>query len=97
VQVSTCLVIAYENYNCFGEVSFFCHIEGFKMEQIAVNKFCVELQKTATETFEKFKSAYGEECLSGISASEWLESFKEERESLQDHEWKGCPSTSRTE
>jgi hypothetical protein len=23
VQVSTCLVEAYENYNCFGEVSFF--------------------------------------------------------------------------
>jgi hypothetical protein len=48
VQVSTCLVDEYEDYNCFGEVS----VEGFKMEQRAATKFCVKLKKTATETFE---------------------------------------------
>jgi hypothetical protein len=29
--------------------------------------------------------------------SEWHKSLKEGQESLQDDEWKGCPSTSRTE
>jgi transposase len=42
------------------------------------------------------KSIYGEECLLKISVSEWHKRFKEEQESLQDKEWKGRPSTSRT-
>jgi hypothetical protein len=33
------------------------------MEQRAAIKFCVTLKKTATETFEMLKNAYGEECL----------------------------------
>jgi hypothetical protein len=33
------------------------------MEQRAAITFCVKLKKTATETFEMLKSAYGEECL----------------------------------
>jgi hypothetical protein len=60
-------------------------------------EICVELKKTATETFEMLKSAYGEEFLSRTSVSEWHKSFKDGRESLQDSEQKGCPSTSRTE
>jgi hypothetical protein len=40
---------------------------------------------------------YGEECLLRTSVFEWHERFKEGRELLQDHEWKGRPSTSRTE
>jgi hypothetical protein len=40
------------------------------MEQRAAIKFCVKLKKTATETFEMFKSAYGEECLSSTSVFE---------------------------
>jgi hypothetical protein len=56
---------AYEDYNCSGDVSFFRHVEGLKMEQRAVIKFCVKLKKTATETFEMLKSAHIEECLSG--------------------------------
>jgi hypothetical protein len=53
---------AYEDYNCFGEVSFFRRVEGFKMERRAGIKFCEKLKKTATETFEMLKSAYREEC-----------------------------------
>jgi hypothetical protein len=34
-------------------------------------KFCVKLKKTATETFEMMKSAYGEEYLSRTSVFEW--------------------------
>jgi hypothetical protein len=33
--------------------------------------------KTATETFEMLKSAYGEECLSRTSVFEWHKRFKE--------------------
>jgi hypothetical protein len=37
------------------------------MEQREANRFCVKLQKTATETFEMLKSVYGEESLSRTS------------------------------
>jgi hypothetical protein len=40
------------------------------MEQRAAIRFCVKLKKTATETFEMLKSAYGEECLSRTKVSE---------------------------
>jgi hypothetical protein len=63
VQVSICVVDAYEDYSCFGEVSFFFCVEGFKTEERAAIKLCVKLKKTATETFEMLKSPYGEECL----------------------------------
>jgi transposase len=67
------------------------------MEQTAVFKLCVKLKTTATETFEMLKSAYGGECLSRTGVFEWHRRFKEGRESLQDDERKGRPSTSRTE
>jgi hypothetical protein len=48
VQVSTCLVNAYEDYSSLGEISFFFRrVEGFKMEQRAA--ISVKLKKTATE------------------------------------------------
>jgi transposase len=75
----------------------FCRVEGFRLEQRAAIKFCVKLNKTATETFEILKSAYGEECLSRTSVFDLHKRFKAGRESLQDHERKGRPSTSRTE
>jgi hypothetical protein len=39
----------------------FHHVEGLKMEQTAMIKFCVKLKNKATETFEMLKSAYSEE------------------------------------
>jgi NADH:ubiquinone oxidoreductase subunit C len=72
VQVSTCLVDAYEDYNHFGEGSFTVMSNVSKW-----NKFCVKLKKTATESFEMLKSMYGEECLLRTSVFEWHESFKE--------------------
>jgi hypothetical protein len=39
VQVSSCLVDAYDDYNCFGEVSFIRRVEGFKMEPRTSIKF----------------------------------------------------------
>jgi hypothetical protein len=41
------------------------------MEQRAAITFCIKLKKRATETFEMFKSAYGEECLSSTSVFEY--------------------------
>jgi hypothetical protein len=67
------------------------------MEQRTAIQFRVKLKKTASETFEMLKSAYGEEYLSRTSVFEWHKMFKEGRESLQDDERKGCPSTSITE
>jgi hypothetical protein len=54
------------------------------------------LKKTATETFEIWKSAYGEERLLRTSVFEWHERFREGQELLQDDERKGR-STSRKE
>jgi hypothetical protein len=82
------LVDAYGDYNSFGEVSFFLSCRRFQKEKRAAIKFCVKLQKTATETFEMMKSVYGEECLLRTSVFEWHKRFKEGRELLQDDEWK---------
>jgi hypothetical protein len=76
MQASTCLVDAYEDYNCFGEVSFFVMSKVSEMERRAAIKFCVKLKKTATEML---KSVYGEECLSRTSVFEWHKRFKEAR------------------
>jgi hypothetical protein len=55
------------------------------MEQSPVIKFCVKLTKTAIETMELLKRAYGEECLVRPSVFEWHKRFKEGQESLQDN------------
>jgi hypothetical protein len=47
------------------------------MEQRAAIKFFVKLKKTANETFEMLKSAYGEECLSRTGVFEWHKRFEE--------------------
>jgi transposase len=65
--------------------------------KLAAIKFCVKLKKTATETSEMLQSAYSVDYLSRTSAFEWHKRFKEGRESLEDNEQKGHPSTSRTE
>jgi NADH:ubiquinone oxidoreductase subunit C len=77
VQVSTCLVDSYGNYNCFGEDSFFYHSKSFKVEQRAAIKFCEKLKNTATEMFQTLKSVYGEEYLSRTNMYEWHGRFKE--------------------
>jgi hypothetical protein len=53
---------------------FFLHVKDCKMEQRAAIKFCIKLKKTATEML---KNAYGKECLSRTSVSEWHKRLKE--------------------
>jgi hypothetical protein len=69
VQVSACLVVEFQGYNCFGEVSFFSSYRSFEMEQRALF-FCVELKKASTETFQVLKSSCCEDCLSRASVFE---------------------------
>jgi hypothetical protein len=85
------LVGAYEDYNCFDEVSFsFCRrLQNGTKQQIT---FC-KIKEIATEMFDILKSAKGEECLSATSVFEWHTGFKQGRESLQGDERKGRHSS----
>jgi hypothetical protein len=55
VQVSSCLVDAYKDYNCFDEVSFSSSQSFQNGIKRAVIKCCIKLKKTATETCEILK------------------------------------------
>jgi hypothetical protein len=52
------------------------------MEQRAAINFCVKLKKTATETFEMLRSAYGE-GLSRTNVFEWHKRFKSSSERVE--------------
>jgi hypothetical protein len=78
VQVPICLVDAHEDYNCFGEVSFFVTSNISKCNR-AVIMFCVKLKNTTTEMFEMLTSSYSEECLSRTSVFELHKSSKKLR------------------
>jgi len=62
-------------------------------QHINVN-FCVELGKSATETYDLLKKVYGDECLSCTEVFEW---FKDGREETGDDHCPGRPSTSKTD
>ena len=48
------------------------------------NKFCFNLGKNATETYEMLQTAFGASCMNRASVFEWRERFKEGRESVRD-------------
>jgi hypothetical protein len=79
------------------QVSFFRRVDGFKMEQGTAIKFRIKLNKTATEAFEMLKVRTVNNVYREQVCVEWYKRFKEGRESLQDDEPKGSPSTSRRE
>ena len=60
-------------------------------EQSICVKFCFQLGKTFTETFQILQQAYGEDCLSSIHCHEWYQRFKSGRKSDPKS---GRPSTS---
>ena len=49
-----------------------------------VVKFCFKLGKSASETFELIKQAYGDDVLSRTRVFEWRKMFKEGRELVKD-------------
>jgi len=64
------------------------------IEQSYANKFCVKLNKSATETFDSLTEAYGDATLSRIMVFKWHNAFKEGRENVEDDPRSGRPTSS---
>lgn len=67
------------------------------IEQRYAIKFCFRLGKTASETFAMITEAYKEDSLSRAQVFRWFNEFKNGRESVEDMERSGRPSTSRVD
>jgi hypothetical protein len=65
-------------------------------EQRTCIKFCFKLNKTAAEIHRMLKEAFGEQPLSQGRTFEWFKRFKDGRESVEDDEYSGRPSTCTT-
>ena len=68
-----------------------------RFEQRVNLKFCVKLGKTATETLQLLRDAYGDEALSRARVSGWHRRFILGRVSMEDDTRSGRPSSSRNE
>lgn len=68
-----------------------------KSEQRTCVKFCFKTGKTASETYELLKTAFGDKCLSRSNVFIWFNRFKNGRESVEDEPRSGRPSTSKTD
>jgi predicted ArsR family transcriptional regulator len=66
-----------------------------KIEQHVCVKFCMKLGKSTTETLEMLREAFGEYSLSQTAVNEGHSHFKASRESVEDDEPSGQPSTSK--
>jgi len=64
------------------------------IEQWYTIKFCVKLNKCATETFASLMEAYGDAILSRTMVFKWHKAFKEGRENLEDNPRSGRPVSS---
>ena len=60
-------------------------------------KFSLKLRKSGSETLQLLRTAYGDAVLSSVQVLRWHKAFKDRRESVEDEQRTGCPSTSRTE
>jgi hypothetical protein len=66
------------------------------MGQRANLKFCFKMGRTAIETFQLIKQAYGENAVSHTWVFEWYARFWDGRENLKDDKRSGLPATIRT-
>jgi transposase len=64
------------------------------IEQRYAIKFCVKLNKSATETFDSLTEAYGDATLSRTMVSKWHKAFKEGQENVEDNPRSGRPMSS---
>ena len=62
-------------------------------EQRLTVKFCVKLGKSATETFAMLNTAYSDVAMKHTACFKWHERFKDGRQSIEDDEHPGRPST----
>lgn len=67
------------------------------LEQRIAIKFCVKLEKSATETFQMMIKAYGELVMSRATVFRWHSQFSSGRESFDDEQRCGRPSTTKTD
>lgn len=66
-------------------------------EQRYAIKFCVRLNKTASETLVMIQDAFKEEAMSRAAVFNWHKRFKDGRQNVEDDDRSGRPSTSRTD
>jgi len=79
----------------------FCVLSWAKMQRsleqhYAIN-FCAKLGKSCSETLQLLRTAYGDSVFSSAQVLVWHKVFKDGRESVEDEQRAGRPSTSRTE
>jgi len=67
------------------------------LEQRYAIKFCAKLGKSGSETLQLLRTAYGDAVLSSAQVFRWHKAFKDGRESIEDEQCAGRPSTSRNE
>ena len=60
-------------------------------------KFCFETGKTASETYELLKTAFGDKCLNRSNVFVWFNIFKNGHKSVEDDPQPGWTSTSNTD
>ena len=71
---------------------------GDKNLELRINiKFCVKIDKSASETIPLLTVAYGEYSMKKSSVFEWHRQFKEGQENVQDDPRIGQPKTQRTD
>ena len=63
-------------------------------EQWYAIKFCLKLNKSATEIFSSLTEAYGDATLSRTMVFKWHKAFKEGRENVEDDLRSGRPISS---
>jgi len=75
----------------------FCVLSRAKMqrslEQRYEIKFCAKLGKSGSETLQLLRTAYGDAVLSSSQIFRWHKVFKDGRESVEDEQRAGRPST----
>jgi len=67
------------------------------LEQHYTIKFYTKLGKSGSEALQLLRTAYGDAVLSSSRVLRWHKAFKDGRESTEDKQRTGHPSTSRTE
>ena len=67
------------------------------LEQRYAITFCAKLGKSGSETLQLLRTAYGDAVLSSVQVLRWHKAFKDGRDSVEDEQRAGSPSTSRTE
>jgi len=67
------------------------------LEQRYAINFCAQLGKSGSETLQLLRTAYGDGVLSSAQVLRWHKAFKDRRESVEDEQHAGRPSTLRTE